>query len=343
MFSVLCNRRAAAIVLAGCAAFFAPAAANAAKLTLINGWLNSASGARPAAAKVVQGVVHFEGAISGGTNDEPFILPASMRPAATVYMKVGLCNAHNGRLYIQPSGDSFIEAEGEDLGEAQCFTSLDGASFAMSPDNYKPLKLKKGWHGYGSTTPAARSVNGVVQFAGAMATSKRNPFAFKLPASMAPSATVYVPLDLCNATNGRLQIGSDGTADVEVETKFSNAKCFTSLDGVQFAPDSTGFTPLTLINGWTNAPFGTRNAAVRISGGIVQFEGAIATTGSSNNPFVLPAGFRPKKTVRVAVDLCNAHNGRLEIDKNGAVYIDAEKHFSSAECFTSLDGVSFVE
>ena len=34
---------AAALVLAGCAAFFAPAAANAAKLTLINGWSNGAS------------------------------------------------------------------------------------------------------------------------------------------------------------------------------------------------------------------------------------------------------------------------------------------------------------
>lgn len=59
-----------------------------------------------------------------------------------------------------------------------------------------------------------------------------------------------------------------------------------------------------------------------------------------NNPFVLPQGFRPKKTVRVPVDPCNAANGRLEIDKNGSVYIDTEKDFSAAACFTSLESRS---
>jgi hypothetical protein len=34
---------------------------------------------------------------------------------------------------------------------------------------------------------------------------------------------------------------------------FSNAQCFTSLDSVSFAHN--GFAPLTLLNGWANAPF----------------------------------------------------------------------------------------
>jgi hypothetical protein len=45
---------------------------------------------------------------------------------------------------------------------------------------------------------------------------------------------VYVPVDLCDATNGRLLIETNGTVIVQADTVFSNAQCFTSLDGVSF-------------------------------------------------------------------------------------------------------------
>ena len=61
---------------------------------------------------------------------------------------------------------------------------------------------------------------------------------------------MYVPIDLCSATNGRLQIAPDGTVTVEAEGgTFSNAQCFTSLDGASFVQGSSGITPLTLENG----------------------------------------------------------------------------------------------
>src|SRR5262249_50221955 len=72
-------------------------------------------------------------------------------------------------------------------------------------------------------------------------------------------------------------------------------------------------TPLTLKNGWTNAPFRTSNAAVRTINGVVHFKGAIATSGTNSIPFTLPPGFRPATSVYVPVDLCNATNGRLVI------------------------------
>ena len=53
------------------------------------------------------------------------------------------------------------------------------------------------------------------------------------------------------------------------------------------------YTPLTLKNGWTNAPFSTRNAAIaKGTDGIVHFKGAISG-GTTDNPFKLPAAFRP--------------------------------------------------
>jgi hypothetical protein len=42
---------------------------------------------------------------------------------------VDLCNATNGRLFIQPSGVATVQAENGTFSNAQCFTSLDGVSF----------------------------------------------------------------------------------------------------------------------------------------------------------------------------------------------------------------------
>lgn len=109
------------------------------------------------------------------------------------------------------------------------------------------------------------------------------------------------------------------------------------------AAEAATFTPLTLQNGWTNAPFSTSNAAVHTISGVMHFKGAIATTGTNSVAFTLPAGFRPATSVYVAVDLCGATNGRLFIQHSGVVSVEAEGGtFSNAQCFTSLDGASFA-
>ena len=105
----------------------------------------------------------------------------------------------------------------------------------------------------------------------------------------------------------------------------------------------TGPTPLTLINGWANDPFGTSIASIEEVSGVVQFRGAISS-GTTDQPFVLPAGLSPANTVYIPIDLCNATKGRLLIQTNGVVIVQAEGNtFSNAQCFTSLDGASFVQ
>lgn len=92
-----------------------------------------------------------------------------------------------------------------------------------------------------------------------------------------------------------------------------------------------------------NAPYGTAKAAVRNISGIVHFRGAISTSGTDADPFILPAGFRPAKDVFIPVDLCNGDNGRLDIQPDGVVTVEAENSdFAQAQCFTSLDGASFA-
>jgi hypothetical protein len=104
----------------------------------------------------------------------------------------------------------------------------------------------------------------------------------------------------------------------------------------------TGWTALTVQNGWTSSPFGTSAPAVRTISGIVHVKGAIATTGTNPVPFTLPATFRPAAAVLIPVGLCSATNGR-QIEPTGVVTVQAEGGaFSNAACFTSLDAASFA-
>jgi hypothetical protein len=105
------------------------------------------------------------------------------------------------------------------------------------------------------------------------------------------------------------------------------------------------YTPLTLQNGWTGAPFGTRIPAVaKDSSGTVHFEGAMATAGTNPIAFTLPVAFRPAADVYVTVDMFKASNGRLFIASTGVVTVEPENGtFSNAQGFTSLDGVVFTK
>jgi hypothetical protein len=208
------------------------------------------------------------------------------------------------------------------------------------------LHLMNGWTNapFGTSDAAVELIDGIVHLKGAIATTGTNPVPFVLPEAFRPATVRFVAVDLCNATNGRLQIEPTGVVTVQAEGgAFSNAACFTSLDGASFAQNATGFTALKLINGWFKAPFGNTSAGVHLIDGIVYFKGAIATSGTNPMPFVLPEAFRPSTDVFVPVDLCNATNGRLQIEPNGTVIVEAEGGaFSNAACFTSLDGASFV-
>ena len=316
-------------------------------LTLQNGWTNSPFGTSAAAAHTISGIVHLKGAIATtGSNPVPFTLPTAFRPAQAVFVPVDLCNATNGRLQIEPTGVVTVEAEGGTFSNAACFTSLDGVSFAKSATSFTPLTLQNGWTNspFGTSAAAARTISGIVHLKGAIATTGSNPVPFTLPTAFRPAQAVFVQVDLCNATNGRLQIEPTGAVTAQAEGgAFSNAACFTSLDGVSFAKSATSFTPLTMQNGWFNSPFGTSAPAVRAISGIVHLKGAIATSGTNPVPFTLPAGFRPVSVVFVQVDLCTATNGRLQIEPTGVITVEAEGGaFGNAACFTSLDGVSFA-
>jgi hypothetical protein len=282
---------------------------------------------------------------TSGTNDVAFTLPVADRPAAEVYVPVDECGATNGRLVIPPSGVVSVEAQGNAWNEAQCFVSLDGVTFAKTATSFTALTPLNGWssYGFGTATPAARNISGIVYLKGAIQTSGSNGEAFVLPAADRPTSTVYVTADLNDSTNGRLVISPNGSVGVEAENNWSDAQNFTSLDGISFAKSATSFTALTPLNGWSSYGFGTASPAARTISGVVHLKGAITTAGTNGQAFVLPTAFRPAHDLYVKADLCDSHNGRLYITTSGSVTVQAPSGgWGNAQCFTSLDGVSFA-
>jgi hypothetical protein len=222
--------------------------------------------------------------------------------------------------------------------------ALASSALAWS-ENPTPLTLINGWFTApdGNSKAEVENIDGIVHFKGAIATNGTSEVPFVLPKEFRPAHHVYLSLDLCNATHGQLYIEPNGQAWVSAETVLSNATCFTSLDGASFALNSTGFTKLKLINGWTTSPDDTRSPEAKKIDGIVHLAGAISTNGQSPQPFVLPKEFRPDVYVNAPILLCDATFGQLDISPSGEVWVEEENNsWSDAQCLTSLDGVSFA-
>jgi hypothetical protein len=220
------------------------------------------------------------------------------------------------------------------------------AQTATTTPAFTPLTLVHGWANYknGTASAAVASVRGIVYLKGGIKTSGTNPVPFTLPAGDRPAHQVYLPIDLCNGSNGRLDITPAGVATVEAQAyQWASARCLTSLDGVSFARSASSFSPLTLKNGWAKYGSGTASPAARKISGIVYLQGAMRTNGANPVAFTLPAGDRPALRVFVPVDHCGATNGDLFIQPDGSVSVEAEGGvWANAQCLTSLDGVSFA-
>ena len=315
-------------------------------LALQNGWTDYGNGTATPAVTNINGIVHLKGAIATtGTNLQPFTLPVGDRPATNVNVPVDLNGGTAGALFIQPSGVVTVNYE-QSLSDAQAVTSLDGASFATSGSSFTKLTLQNGWTNYGAgyAGAAVRSISGIVHLRGLIQTSGTNPVAFYLPAGFRPTHTVYVPVALCGANNGRLDIYPNGEVLVEAEGgTWSHAQSCTYLGGAWLAQSTSSFTPLTLQNGWASFGVGTISPAVRKISGIIHLEGAMSTSGTNPLAFTLPAGFRPAHNVWVSVDTDLANRAQILIAPNGQVTVFPEGNvWSNASLFTSIDGVSFA-
>jgi hypothetical protein len=210
---------------------------------------------------------------------------------------------------------------------------------------YLNLTVLNSWHGgpYSTRQPAVDTTAGVVHLRGAIATASSNTNAhpFWLPAQFRPSGNVYVPVDMCNSTAGRLFIQPSGEVTVQTSYPWSDATCFTSLDGASFVINPIGGDALTPINGWHGAPFGTRAPVAYWTPEGVHLLGGLQTSGTNPLALVLPSSIAPTHNVYVPVDMCGGTTGRIEITPAGDVYVQYAGSWSYPQCFVSLDGATY--
>jgi hypothetical protein len=105
------------------------------------------------------------------------------------------------------------------------------------------------------------------------------------------------------------------------------------------------FTNLTLKNGWVGNCFNTGRVPQVALGldGTVHLRGDMCrTSGSSANPFQLPANARPSVTVYLTVDQANGATGRIIVASDGQVFVVTDPQDAAAAItFTSLSGVTY--
>jgi len=206
-------------------------------LTLQNGWTNAPSGTRNAAVKNDNGTIRFEGAVAHGTTATMFTLPSAFRPPSDVYLPLALCNGRKGRLHITTAGVTTVAVAGGDFTQAQCFTSLEGATFALSASGYTAVTPLNGWTNAPSATRnlAYKVDDGIFRMQGAIANGNVGVFMF-LPPNLRPVTDLVAHLDLCNGAVGTIFVSRfKGAVEVDAENGFSDAQCFTSLEGVSLS------------------------------------------------------------------------------------------------------------
>ena len=104
-------------------------------LTLKNGWVgNCFGGGVPGIAKSAEGVVHFRGEMcrASGTSDNPFAVPAALKPTKAEWIAVDQVIASTGRLFINPSnGEVTVDNDRDHVDAGAGFTSLAGVSYTL--------------------------------------------------------------------------------------------------------------------------------------------------------------------------------------------------------------------
>ena len=107
------------------------------------------------------------------------------------------------------------------------------------------------------------------------------------------------------------------------------------------------WTSLSLINGWSseNGTFGTGNPKVAIQSNVVYLSGSLHQPTPGSVEFaILPSQFRPTHNMYITVYTNGEATGTLYIASDGGMQAYSPTTCGSgdsAQCFTSLAGVSF--
>jgi hypothetical protein len=140
-----------------------------------------------------------------------------------------------------------------------------------------------------------------------------------------------------------LSMGGGAYASTQLASGHSAAASQAS----QAITTGVSWTSLSLINGWAseNATFASGNPKVAEQSGIVYLSGSLHQPTAGTDQFAtLPSSFRPAHNMWITVYTVSDTSGTLYIGHDGTMEAFASGACGSentAQCFTSLAGVSF--
>lgn len=174
---------------------------------------------------------------TSGTSHVATLLPKAARPAHQMFVLVYTFGGTPGWLQILPTGQ--VEAFGPD---AAYYTSLAGVSYPAAGAKWHTFALVDGWKSgltrFRTAAPAYTVIGGVVHLTGSMyeATGTVGLWTI-LPAAARTAADVLeIEADTSGGKAGAMAITN--RLGLVSSVPFSNAKAFTSLDGVAYPQSS---------------------------------------------------------------------------------------------------------
>ena len=304
-------------------------------LVLQNNWSDyNQAYATSAYTKTSAGVVVLKGLIkragTPGASETIATLPPGYRPSEQLIFQTSTSPNIASRVDVAANGDIILSA-----GDAG-WLALDGIKFLPSGSGYTftTLPLLNGWAVYGSPPWAMPAYtldsSGRIHLKGLIKSGTGN--IGTLPAGYVPSEQMYFPADATNAF-GDFSITPSGTI---LPVKYTNP--YFSIQAMFYRASFSGWTNLTLQNGWVVYPGLTTPQYTKDTDGIVTVKGFIqsGTITSGTVIATLPAGYRPKEVILLGGAAWDAYS-RIDILPNG----DIVARVVSAG-WTSLDATTFM-
>lgn len=280
---------------------------------------------------VLKGVIK-DGNVAGGT--VLLTLPPGYRPAESIIFQTD-SGGGPSRINVHPSGNVTVDRG------SSAWIALDGIRFIASTAAYTWTggSFQNGWTNYGAPWGNFGSTLdsiGRVHFKGLVRSGTNvNPTVVTtLPAGQQSPEYTHLPASsnaLFNYTAFSSVIHAKG---------LPGAVDYYALQGM-FYPTTSGWTTLTLQNGWQvfDTTGHSLNRYRKGADGIVTVKGLIknGTTTAGTVVAQLPAGFRPKERLCIA-GVAGAAHSRIDVLPNGQIIIGGYANSG----WTSLDNVSFV-
>jgi hypothetical protein len=215
---------------------------------------------------------------------------------------------------------------------ANTLTSFSAAQAATIEN----LSLVSGWvpYGGGYASPTVVRDNGIVSVGGVIRSGSWSYLA-QLPSGAAPTQRLIFQVNNHDKTT-RVDVLSSGHL---LYSGGSSNHGWVSLEGITFV--SSGGTPLTLLNGWSNYGYGFAPLTVAKVGNTVVLQGLIRNGGNWNTSATiaqLPEGMRPSARM-VFGGSVHTSAARIDVLPNGdVVYVSGKTSWD----WLSLSGIAFT-